>query len=146
DRPAHEFAAAIRAASLEQAVGAVAAERALERADNGVVRIGGQIPVAAFATRPERKHGRLPARWRVLRKQVFDADGARIRNAAIGQPRGGCRPGQVARRSPESKANAASLRGRRWLQTFETKCGWSNSGRLPLSCAKSQRLRSIPPP
>ena len=63
-----QFAAAIRAASLEQAVGAVAAERALERADNGVMRIGRQIPVAAFATRPERKHGRLPARWRVFKK------------------------------------------------------------------------------
>jgi hypothetical protein len=51
-RPRHELAAAVRAQATEAPLGAIGAERALERADARVPAPGREIPVAALAVRP----------------------------------------------------------------------------------------------
>jgi hypothetical protein len=56
DRPAHQFAAAIGTMPAEHSFGALAAKRALIRADPRVERMGRQIPVAAFAIGPQFQH------------------------------------------------------------------------------------------
>jgi hypothetical protein len=56
DRPGHQVAAAVRTASAEPPIGAVAAEGALERADHGIGRCGRQILVAAFAVWSQLEH------------------------------------------------------------------------------------------
>jgi hypothetical protein len=60
DRPPQQLAAAIRAAALQNAFGARAAEGAFERANHRVTRIRRQIDVAAFAARLQQKHFSLP--------------------------------------------------------------------------------------
>ena len=59
--PAHQLAAAVRAASAGQAIGrAIGAEGAFERADQGIRRIRRQILVAAFAVGSQGEHAILP--------------------------------------------------------------------------------------
>src|SRR5690348_2206880 len=61
DRPAHQFAGAIGTTPAEHSFGALAAKRALVRAHPRVERMGRQIPVAAFAIRPQFQHpGAIP--------------------------------------------------------------------------------------
>ena len=56
DRPAHQFAGAIGTMPAEHSFGALAAKCALIRADPGLQRVRGQIPVAAFAIGPQFQH------------------------------------------------------------------------------------------
>src|ERR1700677_765855 len=49
NRPAHELPSAVGAYEAENARGAVAAKRAFKRAHECCRRIGGKVPVAAFA-------------------------------------------------------------------------------------------------
>src|ERR1043165_4419877 len=58
-RPGHQLAAAIRAAAGERALHAVAAEGALERADEGLAGRRRQVAVTAFAVGSQLEHGRL---------------------------------------------------------------------------------------
>ena len=58
--PPREVAAAVRAAAAEHALGAVGAERALERADAGEVALRRQVTVAALAVRAQLEHGAKP--------------------------------------------------------------------------------------
>jgi hypothetical protein len=52
----YEIAAAVRASPVKLVLGAVGAERALERADHGVGRLRRQVLVAAFAIGAEFEH------------------------------------------------------------------------------------------
>src|SRR5215471_3691180 len=56
DRPTHEFAAAVRTAPAEHALGAIAAEGALVGADPRLRRVRRQILVAAFTAGPQFEH------------------------------------------------------------------------------------------
>src|SRR5690349_8575811 len=56
DRPPDQLAAAIRAPSCENSFGAALAKGAFEGADAGVLRVGRQVPVAAFAIGTEFEH------------------------------------------------------------------------------------------
>src|ERR1700750_1360444 len=67
DRPLQCSAAALRAAALEDAVRARAAEGAFERTNHRVARIRRQVDVAAFAARLEQQHQWLPILGRRLR-------------------------------------------------------------------------------
>src|SRR3954451_12958659 len=61
DRAPHQIAATIRTASGQHALGAVAAERALIRADPRLFRVRRQVAVAALAVRTQFKHRPRPA-------------------------------------------------------------------------------------
>jgi hypothetical protein len=53
--------------------GALAAKRAFERTDPGIERVGRQIPIAAFAIRPEFEHRHpisIVRRFRIVREKV----------------------------------------------------------------------------
>src|SRR5437764_10534218 len=56
DRAAHQLAAAVWTAALEDRVGAAPAERALVGADHGLGRLRRQIAVAAFAVGTQLQH------------------------------------------------------------------------------------------
>src|SRR3954454_12254762 len=62
DGPPGEVAAAVRAASVEDALCAIDAERALEGADPREVAVGWQVAVAALAVRAELEHPRKSSR------------------------------------------------------------------------------------
>src|ERR1043165_8996492 len=59
-RTAHQLAAAIRAAALQPAFGAGAAEGALEGADHRLARLRRKVAVAAFAVGTQREHPQPP--------------------------------------------------------------------------------------
>jgi hypothetical protein len=65
-RTARKFAAAVRAFSIQFFARAARAERALERADVSIVRVAGEIGVAALAVRSELKHVFFPVFSRSL--------------------------------------------------------------------------------
>src|SRR5690606_1799719 len=52
----NQLSAAIRAPAFEQLLGAAGAERAFERADARLKRVGRQVDVAAFAVRSQLEH------------------------------------------------------------------------------------------
>ena len=52
-----QFAATVRACALQALIGTVTAEGALERTDQRLSRVGGQITVAAFTVGAQLQHG-----------------------------------------------------------------------------------------
>jgi len=64
DGTGNQIAAAIRAFSAENSIGATRAERAFKRADSGVRRIRRQISIAALAARSDFQHSALQDRYR----------------------------------------------------------------------------------
>src|SRR5262245_17667130 len=55
DWPTHQLAAAVGTAPSEHVLGTLAAEGALERAHDGVGRVGRQVAIAAFAVWTKRQ-------------------------------------------------------------------------------------------
>ena len=69
-RAPDQLAAAVGADQMQILIVALGAEGALEGADIGDRRVGGQIPVTAFTVRSEFKHGLVPERGRGRRERA----------------------------------------------------------------------------
>ena len=66
-----QIATAIRADTIEIAIGAIRAEGALERTDERACLIGRQVGIAAFAIRAHLQHGAILLQISVVRFSAF---------------------------------------------------------------------------